>query len=272
MSRTHDPCTYLPQVKAIAADAGARILEVYQRPFTVAAKEDGSPLTEADRAAHRLIVTQLSALTPDVPLLSEESDAIGYGVRAKWTRFWLVDPLDGTKEFVKRNDEFTVNIALVDHGRPVLGVVLAPVLDVLYWACGGEKAFKRSSDGSVRQIQARRYAGGKATVAVSRSHPGERLAGFLQSMTRREGEPETLAMGSAVKICLVAEGVADAYPRFGPTSEWDTAAAQCVLEAAGGRLTDFRMRPLTYNKRSLLNPWFLASGVGDYDWTVHLHD
>lgn len=272
MSRADDPCTYLPQIKAIAADAGARILEVYQRPFTVAAKEDGSPLTEADRAAHRLIVTQLSALTPDVPLLSEESGAIDFGVRGKWTRFWLVDPLDGTKEFVKRNDEFSVNIALVDHGRPVLGVVLAPVLDVLYWACAGEKAFKRSSDGSVRQINARRYAGGKATVAVSRSHPGERLAGFLQSMTQREGEPETLAMGSAVKICLVAEGAADAYPRFGPTSEWDTAAAQCVLEAAGGRLTDFRMRPLTYNKRSLLNPWFLASGVGDYDWTVHLHD
>jgi 3'(2'), 5'-bisphosphate nucleotidase len=271
MSRDKDPCAYLPQVKAIASEAGARILEVYQRPFTVAAKEDGSPLTEADQVAHRLIVTRLSALTPDIPLLSEESAAIRYSERAKWRRFWLVDPLDGTKEFVKRNDEFTVNIALIDRGRPVLGVVLAPVLDVLYWACVGEQAFKQSSDGSIREIHARQYAGGKATVAVSRSHPGERLAGFLQSMAQQEGEPETLAMGSALKVCLVAEGVADAYPRFGPTSEWDTAAAQCVLEAAAGRLTDFQMRPLTYNKRSLLNPWFFASGVGEYDWTVHLH-
>ena len=271
MSRTADPCTYLAEVRAIAAEAGARILEVYQRPFSVSAKEDGSPLTEADRAAHRLIVSELSALTPDIPLLSEESAAIDYGVRAKWTRFWLVDPLDGTKEFIKRNDEFTVNIALVDSGRPVLGVVLAPVLDVSYWACAGQPAFKRTPDGHIGQIHARRYAGGKATVAVSRSHPGARLAGFLQSLAQREGEPQTMAMGSAVKMCLVAEGVADAYPRFGPTSEWDTAAAQCVLEAAGGRLTDFEMRPLTYNKRSVLNPWFLASGIGDYAWTEHLH-
>ncbi len=272
MSENADPCGYLGQAKAIAEDAGERILSVYQRRFTVSEKQDGSPLTEADHAAHALITARLRALTPDIPVLSEESAAVGYEERAAWTRLWLVDPLDGTKEFVKRNDEFTVNIALIENCQPVLGVVLAPALRVVYWACRGQGAFKQASGGAHQPIHARRYAGGKATVAVSRSHPGERLAGFLQSVARRQGPPETLAMGSALKMCLVAEGMVDVYARFGPTSEWDTAAAQCVVAQAGGRLTDFEGHALAYNKPSLLNPWFVASGAGDYDWVSHLND
>jgi 3'(2'), 5'-bisphosphate nucleotidase len=272
MSDNSDPCSYLAQAKAIAQEAGERILSVYERRFTVSEKQDGSPLTEADHAAHALITSRLQEVTPDIPVLSEESAAVAYEERAAWTRLWLVDPLDGTKEFVKRNDEFTVNIALIDNCQPVLGVVLAPALRVVYWACRGQGAFKQASSGAQQPIHARRYAGGKATVAVSRSHPGTRLAGFLQSLTRRHGPPETLAMGSALKMCLVAEGRVDVYARFGPTSEWDTAAAQCVVAQAGGRLTDFAGQTLVYNKPSLLNPWFVASGAGDYNWTDHLNE
>jgi 3'(2'), 5'-bisphosphate nucleotidase len=272
MSKHPDPCGHLAQAKAIAEQAGERILEVYQRRFTVSEKQDGSPLTEADHAAHALITARLQALTPDIPVLSEESAAVDYEQRAAWTRLWLVDPLDGTKEFVKRNDEFTVNIALIENCQPVLGVVLAPALRVAYWACRGQGAFKQRSGGAQQSIHARRYAGGKARIAVSRSHPGERLAGFLRSVAQRQGPPETLAMGSALKMCLVAEGTVDVYVRFGPTSEWDTAAAQCVVVQAGGRLSDFAGQTLAYNKRSLLNPWFVASGAGDYDWISHVND
>ena len=272
MGENADPYVYLGQAKAIAEDAGERILTVYQRPFAVSEKHDGSPLTEADHAAHALITARLRALTPDIPVLSEESSAVDYKERAAWVRLWLVDPLDGTKEFVKRNDEFTVNIALIENSQPVLGVVLAPALQVVYWACRGKGAFKQSRGGAQQRIYARRYTGGKAAVAVSRSHPGTGLAGFLQSVARRQGPPQTRAMGSALKMCLVAEGTVDVYARFGPTSEWDTAAAQCVVGQAGGRLTDFEGHALVYNKSSLLNPWFIASGAGDYDWTVHLND
>ncbi|MFQ5935004.1 MAG: 3'(2'),5'-bisphosphate nucleotidase CysQ [Acidiferrobacterales bacterium] len=272
MSTVGYPCDLLPQARAIAADASSRILAVYERPFTVTEKQDGSPLTEADRAAHQLIVARLEALTPEIPVLSEESAGISYESRSGWTRFWLVDPLDGTKEFVKRNDEFTVNIALIENRKPVLGVVLAPALKVAYWACRGGGVFKQANSGAVQPIRVRRYTRGKATIAASRSHPGKKLSAFLQSVTQRQGPPETLAMGSALKICLVAEGAADVYPRFGPTSEWDTAAAQCVIEVAGGRLTDLKNQPLAYNKPSLLNPWFLASGAGDYDWIAHIND
>lgn len=272
MGTSENPCAYLQEVRAIAVEAGRRILDVYERPFKVSEKEDGSPLTEADRSAHELITTQLKALTPDVPVLSEESAEMSHERRAAWGRFWLVDPLDGTKEFIKRNDEFTVNIALVERHAPVLGVVLAPAMNVAYWACQGEGAFKQVAGGPPQPIHARHYKGGPATVMASRSHPGKRLAGFLHNLARQQGTPEVLSMGSALKMCLIAEGVADVCPRFGPTSEWDTAAAQCVVQVAGGRLTDLSNRPLVYNKPSLLNPWFLVSGAGDYDWTVHLAD
>ncbi len=270
MKHASDYCAYLDDVRAIAADAGQRILEIYERGYTVSIKGDGSPLTEADREAHTLIVARLKALTPDVPVLSEESAETAYEDRSDWKSFWLVDPLDGTKEFIKRNGEFTVNIALIEGQSPVLGVVSAPAVGVAYWACQGHGAFKQDRGGAVQPIRSRVYQGGKARVVASRSHPGEQLARFLSNVAHAQAEPETLSMGSALKLCLVADGTADVYPRFGPTSEWDTAAAHCVVQIAGGRITAMDKAPLQYNKRSLLNPWFLVSGAGDYDWSAHL--
>jgi 3'(2'), 5'-bisphosphate nucleotidase len=257
----------LPAAVEIARDAGQAILEIYERDFEVVAKGDGSPLTAADRAADALIHERLRALAPDVPILSEESVGIDYATRRAWTRFWLVDPLDGTKEFVNRNGQFTVNIALIENGAPVLGAVYVPVTGVSYYAAAGGGAFKRAGDGPAVALAARRYDGGPATVVVSRSHRGEAVDAFLAALAAREGEYRTTDMGSSLKLCLVAEGAADIYPRLGPTSEWDVAAGHCVVEAAGGRVIDLRGRPLIYNKENILNPWFLACGAGGYDWT-----
>ena len=257
-------------VVEIARLAGERILEVYRQEFDTYKKADLSPLTEADMAAHRVITAALLALTPDIPVLSEEAATIDYQTRALWQRFWLVDPLDGTKEFIKRNGEFTVNIALIEGDRPVLGVVYVPVTGVVYSASQTMGAWKQEADGAARPIRVRAYRGGKAIVAASRSHADGAVDKFLARLRAREGEPETVNMGSSLKLCLVAEGKADIYPRLGPTCEWDTAAAQCVVEAAGGWVKDLRMHPLVYIKPSLLNPWFLAGGAGGYDWTVHL--
>ncbi len=262
-----DPCRYLEDVRALAAEAGRRILDVYERAFTVMHKADRSPLTEADHAAHETIAAGLLRYTPEIPLLSEESAAVDYTERARWPRYWLVDPLDGTKEFVNRNGEFTVNIALIENARPVLGVVYVPVLALCYYGCRGAGAFKQRGNEPARRLVARRYDGcSKPIVVASRSHASPRLAHFLAAI----GEHDLVSMGSAMKLCLVAEGAADVYPRLGPTMEWDTAAAQCVVEEAGGRVTDWQGRPLVYNKPDLHNPPFVVSGAGDYDWTRHL--
>ncbi len=262
----HAACAYLEPVRAIAADAGKRILEVYRRDFDVTHKHDDSPLTEADRLAHELIVARLHALTPDLPVLSEESASADYAARASWERFWLVDPLDGTREFVSRNDEFTVNIALIEHDRPVLGVVLSPVLGDTYFACQGQRAFLQRPQCQPEPIHARRFNGGRPTVLTSRSHPGKGTEAFLKSL----GDCEVVRMGSSLKLCLIAAGAADVYVRLGPTMEWDTAAAQCIVETAGGRITDRQHRPLRYNKTDLHNPHFIVSGAGDYDWIRHV--
>lgn len=262
-----DPCRYLEGVRALAAEAGRRILDVYEREFTITHKGDRSPLTEADHAAHEAIAAGLLRQTPDIPLLSEESAAVDYTKRSCWVRYWLVDPLDGTKEFINRNGEFTVNIALIESGRPVLGVVYVPVLGLSYYACRAHGAFKQKGNEPPRRLQARRYEGrGRPVVVASRSHPAPRLADFLKAI----GEHDLVSMGSAMKFCLVAEGAADVYPRLGPTMEWDTAAAQCVVEEAGGRVTDWQGQPLVYNKPDLHNPPFIVSGAGDYDWTRYL--
>jgi len=257
---------WLAPVVALARRAGTRILEIYGRDFDATLKQDGSLLTEADRASHDLIAEGLREIAPQLPLLSEESAAIDHEARRHWPRFWLVDPLDGTREFVNRNGEFTVNIALVEGAGPVLGVVHVPVSGVTYFAASGVGSFRQDAGEDARAVRAATYRGGRARVVASRSHAGEHLAGFLRRLEEREGPYETLSMGSALKICLVAEGRADIYPRLGPTSEWDTAAAQCVLESAGGTLVDPDGRPLVYNKSSLLNPWFLACAAGGYDW------
>ncbi len=258
-----DPCQHLDGVRALALEAGRCILDVYERDFEVTEKGDGSPLTAADRAAQDVIAAGLKQLTPDVPLLSEESAAAAFDERRAWERFWLVDPLDGTREFVNRNGEFTVNIALIEAGRPVLGVVYVPVLGMTYYACRGRGAFKHKGAEAPRALRVRPHPdGGKPIVATSRSHPGAFLAAFLA----RVGLHATVSMGSSLKFCLVAEGAADLYPRLGPTMEWDTAAAQCVVEEAGGVVLDRDGRALTYNKRDLHNPWFVVGGPGAGEW------
>ena len=260
------PGEHLEAVCGIARAAGRRILDVYARDFKVEHKADRSPLTEADRAAHEVIAAQLRSLTPSIPVLSEESAEVDYEKRAPWKRFWLVDPLDGTKEFVNRNGEFTVNIALIEDRRPVLGVVYAPVPGLIYYAAAGRSAFKQQGDGAARAIRPRGFDGGKPIVVASRSHAGKETEAFLKNI----GAHDIVSLGSALKLCLIAEGAADVYPRLGPTMEWDTAAAQCVVETAGGRVTDLNRRPLVYNKPDLHNPWFIVSGAGDYDWYRHL--
>lgn len=257
------------QVCDIARQAGAAIMEVYGRSdFGVVSKDDSSPLTEADLAAHRIIADSLELLTPDLPVLSEEAADIEWGIRSKWQRYWLVDPLDGTKEFIKRNGEFTVNIALIDEGVPVLGVVFAPVLDWLYSGVMGAGAFKQSAAGN-EKIQTKIVSEGRTELKVvaSRTHRGEELDTWLKIVSTQFAEVETISMGSSLKICLVAEGKADIYPRLSLTSEWDTAAAQAVLESAGGKLVDAQWQPYRYNqKENLLNPHFFALGDAGYDY------
>jgi 3'(2'), 5'-bisphosphate nucleotidase len=256
------PAALLDAVAALAARASAAILEVYATAFEVEAKDDRSPLTEADRRAHAILAEGLPGVL-DVPVLSEESAAVPYAQRRAWTRYWLVDPLDGTREFVKRNGEFTVNVALIEDGTPVLGIVHVPVSGLSYRGVPCAGAWRVGADGEREPIRVRDYRGGPLKIVASRSHADERTAAFLARLPAHE----VLSIGSALKICLVAQGSADLYPRFGPTSEWDTAAAHAVLVAAGGALTDLALAPLRYNaKDSLLNPAFFAFGAGAQPW------
>ena len=253
----------LDRVAGIARVAGQRIMEVYETDFDVQRKDDKSPLTEADLAAQEVIVAALNGLQPRFPVLSEESSHTPFKDRAHWHRFWLVDPLDGTREFVKRNGEFTVNIALVEEHRPILGVIYVPVSGTTYMAGHGLGAFKREDSGEAHPIHVRPRPDGPLAVAGSRSHSNSETQAFIRNL----GGAEIVSIGSSLKSCLVAEGRADVYPRFGPTSEWDTAAAQCVVEQAGGALTDASLQPLAYNtKESLLNPPFLVFGDATVDW------
>ncbi len=263
-----DAASLLEPVAALAVQAGARILEVYNSDeFSVQEKDDRSPLTAADLASHHTIIDGLAALTPDIPVLSEESASLPYSERAAWQQYWLVDPLDGTREFIKRNGEFTVNIALIDKGVAVMSVVHVPVTGISYLACAGRGAFKQEPGEQPRPIRVRKLGEGPVMVVGSRSHRGDSLNRFLENL----GEHDMVGMGSSLKLCLVAEGAADIYPRLGPTSEWDTAAAQCVVEQAGGYVTDTEMRPLRYNtKDSLLNPFFLVFGDDSRDWSGYL--
>jgi len=248
----------LKSVEQLADRAGESIMQVYRREFSVEIKADNSPLTEADKAAHAIIARGLHALTPEVPVLSEEDTQGFNGANAEGC-YWLVDPLDGTKEFIKRNDEFTVNIALITQGKPVLGVVVAPALQLTYLAAEGLGAFKVGADGQWQAIQASLppQAGRPWRVLGSRSHPDPRMAAWLETL----GEYETQPMGSSLKSCFIAEGKADVYPRFGPTSLWDTGAAQAIVEQAGGRVVTLEDQPLSYaNPQQVLNPDFVVWG------------
>jgi 3'(2'), 5'-bisphosphate nucleotidase len=258
----------LHQISATARAAGSAILAIYHEDFAVEHKSDASPLTAADLAAQRVIMDALTRLEPTLPVLSEEARAATWDERRTWSRYWLVDPLDGTREFVKRNGEFTVNIALIDGDRPVLGVVLAPVTGELYAAMEGEGAWlQQHADGSWQRISTRAMAA-PAVVAGSRSHGADTHA-MLDALL--DAPHQALPMGSSLKFCLIARAVADVYLRMGATSEWDTAAAQCVLEQAGGAVLDLQGEPLRYNRgESLINPEFIAVGDLTVDWKARL--
>lgn len=246
----------LPRVVAIAVKAGQAIMEIYADPANaVMTKSDNSPLTQADLAADRVIKAGLGNLQLGWPVLSEESAEIPYETRKNWSCFWLIDPLDGTKEFIKKNGEFTVNIALIEKGVPILGVVYAPVLDVCYFAARGVGAFVQRGGAESQLIQvATCVPGEQVKVVASRSHADERTAALLMKL----GDYQCISMGSSLKLCLVAEGAAHLYPRLGPTMEWDTAAAHAVVTCAGGRVCDWTGAELIYNKPDLHNPEFLV--------------
>ena len=247
----------------IARAAGTEILRIYDTDFDVETKADDSPLTAADRASHSTILEALAKLTPGISVLSEESAEVPFEKRRAWAEFWLVDPLDGTKEFVKRNGEFTVNIALIQGHEPSLGVVYAPALDRMFFGAKGTGAFEQKGNADASPIRATARAQHPLRVVGSRSHRGASLDAFLE----RAGEHVMVPMGSSLKICLVASGEADIYPRLGPTSEWDTAAAHGVARFAGAHVTTTTGEPLLYNaKADILNPHFLVFGDDSRDW------
>ncbi len=261
-------------LKAVFA-AGKEILDVYSRPVEVSYKEDRSPLTEADRRAHLKIVEILEHACPDIPLLSEEGVHLSFDERSLWNRYWLIDPLDGTKEFIKRNGEFTVNIALIEKREeafvPVIGLVYVPVSDLLYLGVSGRGAFRLEDAGEsgitdaarieerAKRLTADGVVSSGIRAVVSRSHGSPETEALLERLKERYGRVERISSGSSIKLCLVADGSADIYPRFAPTMEWDTAAGDAVCRAAGCMVTEADGKtPLQYNKEDLHNPWFMV--------------
>lgn len=258
--------TLLPDVVALARKAGDAILEIYDTEFDVEHKQDDSPLTAADLAAHKCIVAGLKTMDPQWPVLSEESAAQPFSERCDWNPYWLVDPLDGTKEFVNRNGEFTVNIALIRDHAPVLGVVHVPVTGVTYFAADGHGAWRRNGNDEPERISVCEQERVPRVVG-SRSHRGKLIDAYLANL----GEHDMVAMGSSLKFCVVAEGGADVYPRLGPTSEWDTAAAHAVVKNAGGRVVQLDGTDLSYNaKEDILNPHFMVLGNPTRPWLDYL--
>lgn len=259
----------LIRVIDIAQKAGHKIMDVYDSRYDVQQKKDGSLLTTADQLAHNFISKQLGLLTPHIPLVSEESIESISAERQNWQCFWLIDPLDGTKEFVSRNGEFTVNIALVEGAQPTLGVVYVPAQRLAYYACCSMGAWRQFENQPPERISTKPYNGGIAKMASSRSHAGGLVDRFRTALEVETGDlVEVVVLGSSLKICLVATGEVDVYPRLGTTSEWDTGAAQCVLVEAGGSILNCDGGPLRYNKRDLRNPWFIAAGDLSYDWVA----
>ncbi len=271
-----------------AKDAGRAILDVYRQDFDISYKDDHSPLTLADQRSHNIIVSHLSDVSGErLPILSEEGRSISYQQRRRWKYFWMADPLDGTKEFIKKNDEFTVNIAQIHQNRPILGVIYVPVKDVFYFAgdglgayrmdnsdilaIGNNRPVKNDSARVLETILARSIKlpddnhrfekkDSQITIVGSRSHATKELEAFIESMRKKHEQVEFISAGSSLKLCLVAEGRADIYPRLGPTMEWDTAAGQVIVEQARGSVLNYEVdEPLRYNKKNLLNPWFIAS-------------
>lgn len=258
----------LDQIIDISKQAGDAILDVYDRgdDFEQSTKSDNSPVTEADLAAHHILFPALSKIDPNVPVLSEESSLPDYAERSTWSEYWIIDPLDGTKEFIKRNGEFTVNVALIQNGVPVLGVVYVPVLGITYAGASELGAYRMEED-SISPISVRSANLERVDVVASRSHGSEAVENCLAKLATKFATVERQSMGSSLKLCLVAEGKADLYPRLALTSEWDTAAAQAVVEAAGGIVVDEDLNILRYNtKADILNPFFYVIGDPEFNW------
>ncbi len=254
---SHFDSDLLDRLRVLTETAGAAILNIYGAEFTARTKADSSPVTDADEAAEAIIVAGLAELTPGIPIVAEESMARGEAPATLGARFWLVDPLDGTREFVSRNGEFTVNLGLIEDGRPVLGIVQAPVLSELYLGIVGRGAWRWRQDGGAEAIGVRCCPDDGHDVLASRSHRDQATEDYLAGVKCRS----LIGAGSSLKFCRLAEGVADLYPRFGPTAEWDTAAGQAVLVAAGGSVVDLDGRDLTYGKPGFRNPPFIARGA-----------
>ena len=259
----------------ISLSAGKEIMAVYGQELAVEAKADDSPLTIADQRSHRVIEAGLSSAYPDIPVLSEEGSEVSYAERKNWKRFWLVDPLDGTKEFIKRNGEFTVNIALIEGNYPVLGAIYAPATDVFYYGEEQDGAFKLEGASTVKlkdiaELSKKsvplsvRKAGDQIRVVASRSRMSAETQDFIERLKEVGKVVETVAAGSSLKFCLVAEGLTDYYPRYAPTMEWDTAAGQAIVEAAGGNVRNTKDQSrFSYNQENLKNDWFLAAGQAE---------
>ena len=267
------PANFEERLITLARDASSAILDIYETDFYVETKTDSSPLTLADTAAHKIIVKGLRELTPDIPIISEEAVLPEFSERSKWPMYWLVDPLDGTKEFVNRNGEFTVNIALIAENAPLVGVVCVPVQDRTYVGNTSTMDARVYGAAGERQVKSRRFSEKPTDIKVvaSRSHVSNELRAYLKAIDEIFSGVETISMGSSLKLCALADAEADIYPRLGPTSEWDIAAAHAVLVAAGGQIYVSDGSPLTYNmKEDILNPNFIAVGDSSLSWAESL--
>jgi len=255
------PDVNIQQIIDLAREAGKEIMTIYAQEFSVETKGDNSPLTQADKKSNSVIVSGLRRMYPEIPIISEETKLTPYEDRKDWKTYWLVDPLDGTKEFIKKNGEFTVNIALMSHGQPVLGVVYAPAKNKMWYGMKESGSFIMNYDGTKTQLQKGKNWRDlpRINVVASRSHLDENTMKFVEDLRNDGKEVDFVSSGSSLKFCLVAEGKADVYPRFAPTMEWDTAAGQAVIELAGGVVLNWQTKErLEYNKENLLNPFFIV--------------
>lgn len=243
----------IKEIIEIASKAGSSIMEIYCKDFKVEYKNDSSPLTEADLKSNEIICSCLKKMYPNIPIMSEENKEIEYSQRKGWEYYWCIDPIDGTKEFIKKNDEFTINIALIHKDTPVLGVVYAPALGEMYWAKKGEGAYKNN-----KRLPLQKNQKEKLFVVASKSHLSRETQEFIDKLDAQE--IIQISRGSSLKLCMVAEGVADIYPRLAPTMEWDTAAADAIVRESNKMTYQYESdKPITYNKKDLLNPWFVVS-------------
>ena len=263
----------IEDIVRIAQQAGDIILGYYNTEFSVQYKADDTPLTQADTAANDKIVSALSHLEPSIPVLSEELRMPEFSERSKWPKYWLIDPMDGTKSFLRRDGQFTVNIALIENGSPVLGVVHSPVENKTFWAVKGGCSFCMDiGQNKVKQIQVREFSDNRAMIIRSKFRGDKKIREFARNLESQSIDSDFMTSSSSIKFCRVAEGVVDVYPCFGKTSEWDTAAAQCVVECAGGTVHDLDGNPLVYNKLNRLNPAFIAFGSAQVNWHDFIPD